>query len=112
LDEMSSYMDRIMKEAIGIWLNNKNFNRDGGRMLSSASHPVINMLSNQKASLTQKALDKNQQLSLASAPSWIRNSGRYIYDMDWFSRHISTLRMRTEMVLEMLVFSLLTNWHG
>jgi hypothetical protein len=47
LDRMSSYMDHLVEEAIGIRLNNQNFNRDGGLMLSHAWHPVINMLSNQ-----------------------------------------------------------------
>jgi hypothetical protein len=66
---MLSYVDRPVKEAIGIQLNSKNLSEDGGLMLSHAWHPVINMLSSQKASLTQQALDKNQQLPLASAPS-------------------------------------------
>jgi hypothetical protein len=51
LDRMSSYMDRLVKEIIGIRLNNQNFNRDGGLMLSHAWHPVINKLSNQEAGL-------------------------------------------------------------
>jgi hypothetical protein len=62
-------MDHLVKEATGIRLNNKTFNRDGGLMLSRAWQPVINMLYNQKASLTQQALDTSQQLPLASAPS-------------------------------------------
>jgi hypothetical protein len=62
LDRTSSYMDRLVKEAIGIRLNNQNSNRDGGLMLSHAWHPVIIMLSNQEAGLTQYALDTNQQL--------------------------------------------------
>jgi hypothetical protein len=62
-------MDRLMKEAIGIKLNNKSFNRDGGLMLSCAWHPVINMLSNQEAGLMQQAFDTNLQLPLASAQS-------------------------------------------
>jgi hypothetical protein len=69
LDRMSSYMDRLVKEAIGIRLNNKNFNRDDGLMLSHAWHPVINMLSNQEVGMTQQALNTYQQLPLASAPS-------------------------------------------
>jgi hypothetical protein len=44
-------MDHLVKEAIGIRLN-KNFNRDGGLMLSRAWHPVTNMLSNQETGLT------------------------------------------------------------
>jgi hypothetical protein len=36
LDRMSSYMDNLVKEAIAIRLNNKNFNRDGGLLLSHA----------------------------------------------------------------------------
>jgi hypothetical protein len=51
LDRTSSYMDHLVKEAIGIRLN-KNFNRDGGLMLSCAWHPVTNMLSNQETDLT------------------------------------------------------------
>jgi hypothetical protein len=69
LDRTWSYMDRLVKEAIGIRLNNKNFNRDGGLMLNHAWHPVINMLSNQEVGLTQQALDTSQQLLLASALS-------------------------------------------
>jgi hypothetical protein len=65
------------------------------------------MLSNQKAGLMQQALDTSQQLPLASAPSWMWNSSRPISDTDWFSRYISTLKTRTEMVLETLVFLLL-----
>jgi hypothetical protein len=57
LDRTLSYMDRLVKEAIGIRLNNKNFNRDGGLMLSRAWHPLINMLTNQEAGLMQQALD-------------------------------------------------------
>jgi hypothetical protein len=67
LDRTLSYMDRRMKEAIGIHLNNINFNRDSGLMLSGAWHPLIHMFSNQKAGLTQQALDKNQQPPLPSA---------------------------------------------
>jgi hypothetical protein len=59
----------LVKEAIGIRLNNQNVNRDGGLMLSHAWHPVINMLSNQEAGLMQQALDISQQLPFASAPS-------------------------------------------
>jgi hypothetical protein len=69
LDTTSSHMDHLLKDAIGIRLNNKNFNRDGGLMLSRAWHPVINMLSDQEAGLTQQALDTNEQLLLASAPT-------------------------------------------
>jgi hypothetical protein len=72
-------------------------------MLSCAWHPLINMLANQEAGLTQQALNKNHQRRLVST-SWTWNLGRYIYDTDWFSRHISTLKTRAEMVLEMLVF--------
>jgi hypothetical protein len=91
------------------WLNNQNFNRDGGLMLSHAWHHVINMLSNQEAGLTQQALDSNQQLPLARAPTWAWNSGKPIPGADCFSRYISTLKMRTEMVLETLVFSSLNH---
>jgi hypothetical protein len=69
LDRTLCYMDCLVKEAIGIHLNNINLNRDGGLMLSCAWHPLINMLSNQKASLMQHTLDKNQQPPLASTPS-------------------------------------------
>jgi hypothetical protein len=62
-------VDRLVKDAIGIRLNNKNFNRDAGLMLSRAWHPVINMLSDQEAGLTQQALDTNQQLPMSSAPT-------------------------------------------
>jgi hypothetical protein len=69
LDRTSSYMDRLVEDATGIRLNNKNLNRDGGLMFSRAWHPVINLLSNQEAGLMQQALNTNQQLPLASAPS-------------------------------------------
>jgi hypothetical protein len=47
------------------------------------------------------------------APSWTLNLDRPVYDTDWFSRYINTLKTRTEMVLETLdFFHLLTNWHG
>jgi hypothetical protein len=69
LDRTLSYMDRLVKVAIGIKLNNQNFNRDGGLMLSRAWHPAINMLSNQEAGLTQQTLDANRQLPLASTPT-------------------------------------------
>jgi hypothetical protein len=78
----SSYMDRLVKEAIDIRLNNQNFNRDGGLMLSRAWHPVINMLSSQKADLMQQAHDTNQQLPLPSSPSCAWNSDRPISDVD------------------------------
>jgi hypothetical protein len=67
LNRTSSCKDRLVKEIIGIRLNNQNFNRDGGLMLSHAWHPVINKLSNQEAGLKQHALDTSQQLPLASA---------------------------------------------
>jgi hypothetical protein len=78
-------------------------------MLSRAWHPVINTLSNQEAGLKQQALDTNQQLPLASTPTWAWNLGRPIPGPDWFSRYISILKTRTEMVLETLVFSLLNH---
>jgi hypothetical protein len=62
-------MYHLVKEAIGIRLNNQSLNRDGGLMLSHAWHPVIDMLSNQEAGLMQQTFDTNQQLPLASAPT-------------------------------------------
>jgi hypothetical protein len=82
-------------------------------MLSRAWHPVINMIWNQAAGLTQQALDISQQLPLASAPTWACYSGRSVPGADWLSRYyIGTLKTRTEMVLETLVFRRLTIWHG
>jgi hypothetical protein len=49
LERTSSYVDRPVKEAIGISLNNQTFNRDRGLMLSHAWNPMINMLSNHAA---------------------------------------------------------------
>jgi hypothetical protein len=69
LDRTLSYMDLLVKEAIDIRLNNQNFNRDGGLMLRRVWHPVINMLSSQKARLMQQILDTNRQLPLARAPT-------------------------------------------
>jgi hypothetical protein len=82
-------------------------------MLSCAWHPVINMLCNQKASLTQQALDKNQQIPLASAPSWTQNSGRYIYMAQTSSPDTSApWRRRQRWSLKRWFFCLLTNWHS
>jgi hypothetical protein len=49
LDKAAGYMDHLVKEAIEIWLNTRNFNRDGGFTLSRSWYPVINMLCNEKA---------------------------------------------------------------
>jgi hypothetical protein len=49
LDKAAGYMDRLVKEAIEIRLNPRNFNRDGGFTLSRAWYPVIKMLRNEKA---------------------------------------------------------------
>jgi hypothetical protein len=65
-------------------------------------------LQHQAGFLTQQALDTNQHLPLASAPSWTWNLGRPISDTDWFSRYISTQRWS----LKHWFFRLLTNWHG
>jgi hypothetical protein len=99
----------LWKEATGIRLNNQNFNRDGGLMLSHAWHPVINMLSNQETGLTQQTLDTNRQLPLASALTWAWYLGRPIPGADCFSRHINDLKTRKEMVLKMVAFSSLNH---
>jgi hypothetical protein len=39
-------VDRLVKEAIEIYLNKNNFNRDGGFILSQAWSPITNMLMN------------------------------------------------------------------
>jgi hypothetical protein len=49
LGKTASYVDCLIKEAVEIRLNTKNFNRDGSLMLSPVWYPVMNMLSNQKA---------------------------------------------------------------
>jgi len=49
LDRASGYKGHLIKEAIEIRLNYKNFNRDGGFTLSQAWYPVTNLLSNHKA---------------------------------------------------------------
>jgi hypothetical protein len=41
LDKAAGYMDRLVKEAIEIRLNPRNFNRDGGFTLSRSWYPVI-----------------------------------------------------------------------
>jgi hypothetical protein len=43
LDRASGYMDRLVKEAIQIRLNQKNFNRDRGFKLSRAWNPVTKL---------------------------------------------------------------------
>jgi hypothetical protein len=42
-------MDRIVKEAIHIRLNEENFNRDNGFNMSRAWFPITRMLASQKA---------------------------------------------------------------
>jgi hypothetical protein len=44
LDRASEYMDHLIKEAIQIRLNHKNFNRDSGFKLSWAWNPVTKLL--------------------------------------------------------------------
>jgi hypothetical protein len=44
LDRASGYMDRLVKEAIQIRLNQNNFNRDSGFTLSRAWNPVTKLL--------------------------------------------------------------------
>jgi hypothetical protein len=44
LDSTSGYMDHLVKEAIQIRLNHKNFNRDRGFTLSWAWNPVTKVL--------------------------------------------------------------------
>jgi hypothetical protein len=43
LDRTSEYMDRLVKEAIQIRLNHKNFNRDNGFTLSRAWNPITKL---------------------------------------------------------------------
>jgi len=49
LDRATGYMDHLIKEAIQIRLNYKNFNRDGDFTPSQAWYPVTNLLSKHKA---------------------------------------------------------------
>jgi hypothetical protein len=49
LEKTAGYMDRLVKEAIEIRLNTRNFNRDDGFTLSQSWYPVINMLRNEKS---------------------------------------------------------------
>jgi hypothetical protein len=44
LDRASGYMNRLVKEAIQIRLNHKNFNSDNGFTLSRAWNPVTKFL--------------------------------------------------------------------
>jgi hypothetical protein len=44
LDRASGYMDRLVKEAIQIRLNQNNINRDNGFTLSRACNPVTKLL--------------------------------------------------------------------
>jgi hypothetical protein len=44
LDRASGYLDRLVKEAIQIRLNHKNFNRDNGFTLSRAWNPITKLL--------------------------------------------------------------------
>jgi predicted GIY-YIG superfamily endonuclease len=44
LGKATKYMDRVVKEAIEIWLHPDNFKRDDGFNLSHTWRPIINML--------------------------------------------------------------------
>jgi hypothetical protein len=44
LDRASGYMDRLVKEAVQIRLNQNNINRDNGFTLSRAWNPVTKLL--------------------------------------------------------------------
>jgi hypothetical protein len=46
LDRTSGYMDQVVKEAIHMRLNRKNFNRDNGFNLSRDWYPITSMLAN------------------------------------------------------------------
>jgi hypothetical protein len=47
-------MERLVKEAIDIWLHPNNFNRDEGFTLSHPWRPVINMLKRSSGELMGK----------------------------------------------------------
>jgi hypothetical protein len=49
-------MDRIVKEAIHIRLNRKNFNRDNDFNLSRAWFPITRMLANQRLNQVKRAM--------------------------------------------------------
>jgi hypothetical protein len=76
---------------------------------------VLMCLENQSMSLSHARTHmRGRAHTHTHTPAWAlcswwcahhRSSGRYICDTDWFSRHISTLRTRTVMVLETVFFS-------
>jgi hypothetical protein len=94
-------MVRLVKEATEIRLNFNNFNRDGGFLLSQAwyrdEHAVARQ-SNQLTPPTSPSL-------MASVQPKAQSPERYMCNTDWFPHHFSSLRTRTEMVLETLVSS-------
>jgi hypothetical protein len=57
LDTASGYMDRLVKEAIQIILNHKNFNRDSGFTLSQAWNPVTKLLFKQETDPGKAAIE-------------------------------------------------------
>jgi hypothetical protein len=48
------YMDRLVMEAIEIWLHSNNFNRDEGFSLSHTLRPVINMVKQSRSEQMEK----------------------------------------------------------
>jgi hypothetical protein len=66
LDGTSGYMDRVVKEAIHIRLNRKNFNRDNGFNLSQVWFPVMSMLANQNTEQGIVGHDRTHRSPVAS----------------------------------------------
>jgi hypothetical protein len=60
---------------------------------------------NRKQGQAEQAVDSTLQSLLATMQPRTLGPGRYIHDTDWIPGHFSSLRMRTEMVLETLVSS-------
>jgi hypothetical protein len=103
-DRASGYMECLVKEAIQIRLNQKNFNRNNGFTLSQAWNPVTKLFKHD--------IDSGKAaIEPAHRPVALTDWARYKFGWNVFPNHNETitLRTRTGMVLEMLVFSPLNN---
>jgi hypothetical protein len=70
-------MDRVVKEAVHIRLNRKNFNRDNGFNLSWALYPIMSMLANQKAEPGKEGNDLTHRSPVANGRPWEWSFDRY-----------------------------------
>jgi hypothetical protein len=75
LHRTTTYIDRMVKEAIEIQLHPVNFNREDGYILSRAWYPLINVLKHQPG--------KQVRLNEQSYPSTSGNCLHPLPRLDW-----------------------------